>query len=198
MRPTKLAVPIVLAVLALMLGVRLLTRRAPVRTTPVTHAARDAGRAEGRGEDVPGARTDLGATTADAGGADARDADARDADARDAGRAAPPVDPRRRALENQRRDAVAAQVYRDLLQRGQRVATVRAIDSGGGVRDVLQVQGAPCSDTFNREIVGTYPLGRTGYTLVTCRHPTTGDTFLTGVPPEVHTDGRPDAGARRP
>ena len=188
MRPTKLAVPIVLAVLALMLGVRLLTRRAPVRTTPVTHAARDAGRAEGRGEDVPGERTDLGATTADAGGADARDA----------GRATPPVDPRRRALENQRRDAVAAQVYRDLLQRGQRVAAVRAIDSGGGVRDVLQVQGAPCSDTFNREIVGTYPLGRTGYTLVTCRHPTTGDTFLTGVPPEVHTDGRPDAGARRP
>lgn len=190
MRPTKLAVSIVLAVLALLLGVRLLPRRAPVRTPPVTHAAQDAGRTEGRGEDVPGARTDLGATTADAGGADAGGADAEGAD-----RATPPVDPRRRALENQRRDAVAAQVYRDLLQRGQRVAAVRAIDSGGGVRDVLQVQGAPCADTFNREIVGTYPLGRTGYTLVTCRHPTTGDTFVTGVPPPEPTDRAAAAGA---
>lgn len=130
MRSTKLAVTIVLAALGLLLGVRFTTRRAPPRLPPSVHAARDAGRAIGE-TSVPGA----GHADTDAGAPAGLDASATSGDATPAANIAP----RHRALESRRRDELAAQIYRDLLQHGRRVASVRATDSGGGVRDNLRV-----------------------------------------------------------
>jgi hypothetical protein len=187
MRPTKLVVSLALALAALgVLAALLAIRRPAPRPAP------------GRSRDAGG--------VADAGRADAAvDAPAPPPPPRrprpDAG-PPPPVGPRQRELDNQRRDAVAAQVQRDLLQRGHRVEAVRAVEAGGGFRSQLRVQGAACGDAFNRTVARTYPLRAAGYTLVTCTRPDTGDTFVTAVAEEptppvgADRDGaRPDAAA---
>lgn len=179
MRSKKLVAPVALVALALLIVViRLAAHRAPPPPPPppALRVARDAGRAADAVADVPEA------APVDAG-------EAR----RDTGPVAP-IDPRRRELENQRRDVVAAQIYRDLLQDGRRVTAVRAIDSGDGARSYLRVQGTMCDDATAREIARTYPLRQAGYTLVACTHPGTRDTFMTGVSEEASPVRGADAG----
>lgn len=174
-RPMQRAVVLALVVLALLVVIRFAIRRTHAPPHPSGRFARDAGQVTDAGTNVP---------------------DVPPTDAGPAGRnAAPiaPVDPQQLALEDRRRDAVAAQIYRDLLQRGRRVATVRATSVGAGGRDNLRVQGAMCNDAVNRELARTYPLRQVGYTLVTCVHPTTRNTFVTGIPQEdpPGSDARP-------
>lgn len=177
MRSTKLAIPLALVALGLIiLVVARAARHREAPRRPALPVARDAGPALDAGPDVADASDD------DGGGDDAR----RDA--------AVDVDPRQQALEDQRRDLVAARVLRDLAQRGRGVSSVRATSSGGVARDNLRMQGSRCSDGFNREVARTYELGTAGFTLVTCVQTGSRDTFLTGVPQEPTPV--PDAGPR--
>lgn len=95
-----------------------------------------------------------------------------------------PVPPAQRARENQQRDAVAAQVYRDMLLGDGGVTAVRAVETAGGVRDNLHVEATRCDDAFSRRVARDYPLRRARFGLVTCTHPGTRDTFVTAVPME--------------
>lgn len=159
MRSTKLAVSLGLGLLALLAVVVLATRRP--RPARAVRVVRDAGLA------------------LDAG----RPPEADDAGARPAPDV-PPIDPAQLALDNQRRDRVAVEIYRDLLQHGRRVAAVRATDTRAGFRDNLRVQGAICNDRVDRDLAHSDALRDAGYTLVTCVNPTTHDTFVTAIPTE--------------
>lgn len=93
-----------------------------------------------------------------------------------------PLTPAQRAAANQRRDAVAAQVFRDLAQHDHPVEAVQAVEGNPGLRDTLRVRGAACNEFFTRDVASGYPqLGQAGFALVTCVRPDTRDTYQTGV-----------------
>ena len=92
-----------------------------------------------------------------------------------------PLTPQQRAAANQRRDVVAAQVFRDLNQHGRHVESVQAIESTRGLRDTLRVRAADCSVSFSQDVDRNYHLRAAGFALVSCTRPDTRDTFQTGV-----------------
>jgi hypothetical protein len=96
-----------------------------------------------------------------------------------------PLSPQQRAVANQRRDAVAVQVFRDLAQHHHPVEGVQAVEGNPGLRDTLRVRGAACNEFFTRDVVSNYPqLQQAGFALVTCVRPDTHDTYQTGVSAE--------------
>lgn len=187
MRPTRQTIALALGALALVLVVFALTRRrTPARPAarPISHDVRRAsdGGADDASTGLDGGVTDTGVIPR---GIPVRDVPPRD------------VTPAERALEDQRRDALAARIYREFAQQRRGVTLVRAVSNGGPARDTLRIQGTACTDAFNREVAGAYRLSQAGYSLVTCTHAASRDTFVTGVPPEPTPDPAAAAAAAR-